>query len=246
MSLIFRLQGNQFTLRMKIKRIAFIIGWLVSSIAYAQETKEVTERDNVFTERFSVLKADKRNKQGRYQRYFRETLIETGDYNQGQRADLWEFYDLKGNIEQRFDYTTRQVQYSATYNQPDSLQTLYKIVSGSDTSYARLAKPPVPIGGNSQLTRTLMMNLRYPISAQRAGKQGVVIVAYLIDDTGAFGNARVLRSSGEGDMDAEALRVINLYNALQWVPGEWHGRNVSTFITQTVRFNNMGVINRPR
>jgi TonB family protein len=231
---------------MKIKKAAFVIGWLLGSVAYAQETREVTERDNVFTERFSVLKADKHSKQGGYERYFRETLIEKGNYNQGQRVGLWEFYDLSGKLDQTFDYTTRQIQYSANYNQPDSLQTLYKIISGSDTTYTRLAKPPVPIGGNSQLSRTLMMNLRYPISAQRAGKQGVVIVAYLVDDTGKFRPARVLRSSGEADMDAEALRVINLYSALQWIPAEWKERNVSTFITQPVRFSNMGVVNRPR
>lgn len=216
------------------------------SAAYAQETKEVTGQDNAFTEKYSVLKADKRTKQGPYRQYFRETLIEKGDYSQGNRIGVWEFYDMRGNLDQKFDYTAQQVQYSANYDRPDSLQTLYMVISHTDTSYVQLAKPPVPIGGSSQLARTLMTNLPYPISAQRAGKQGTVAVQYLVDEIGKFRPVRVIRSSGDRDMDEEALRVINLYGVLQWVPAELNGRKVSTMITQPVRFNNMGIGNGTR
>ena len=222
------------------------MGWLLSSVACAQETKEVTEETTVFLERYSVLKANKRTKHGSYQRYFSGKLIEEGDYTQGQRTGLWEFYDSRGTLDQRFDYTAQQVRYSVNYDQPDSLRTLYTVVIGSDTSFVRLAKPPVPIGGNSQLARIMMTNLRYPINAQRSGKQGAVLVVYTIDETGTFRPARVLRSSGDSDMDTEALRVINLYGALQWIPAELNGRKVGTTITQPVRFTNLLVGSEPR
>ena len=221
---------------MKNSQVWLVIGWLLSSAAYAQETKEVTERTGNYTEKYTVLKVNKRTKQGPYQRFFGEKLIEKGEYNQDQRVGPWEFYDMIGKLDQTFDYTTRQILFSTLYNQPDSLQKVYTIINGADTTYARLAKPPVPVGGQNQLFRIMVTNLRSPGTPLGSGRTSLIAIAYLVDETGKFGPIRLVRSSAEPAKTEEALRVINLFKTLEWLPGELNGRKVSTVSLQPVRF----------
>lgn len=221
---------------MENRHVLLVIAWLLSSVAYAQETREVTERKGSYSEKYTVLKANKRTRHGPYQQFFGEKLIEKGEYSQDQRVGPWEFYDMMGKLDQTFDYTTRQVLFSTLYNQPDSLQKVYTIVTNADTTYAPLAKPPVPVGGKNQLVRIMMTNLRSPGTPLGLGKTSMVTVAYLVDETGKFGPVRIVQSSAEPAKTAEALRVINLYSTLQWLPGELNGRKVSTVSMQPVRF----------
>lgn len=218
---------------MKNGKALLVIGWLLSSMAYAQEIREITRKADVYSEKYTVLKADKQIKQGLYQRYFRGKLIEKGEYNQGQRVGPWEFYDMMEKLDQTYEYTTHQVLFSTLYNRPDSLQPAYTVIIGTDTTYSQLTKPPVPVGGQNQLFRTMVTN----IHAVGMNKPSLVVVSYLVDETGKFGPVRIVRSSAESAKNEEALRVIKLYSALSWLPGELNGRKVTTISMQPVRFD---------
>ena len=52
------------------------------------------------------------------------------------------------------------------------------------------------------------LEVRYPDEAMRARRQGVAIVAAWIDAKGYVTYAEVRKSSGHGDLDAEALRAV--------------------------------------
>jgi protein TonB len=68
-------------------------------------------------------------------------------------------------------------------------------------------------------------NLIYPEEAMEKGISGVSIVAFDIDQTGRATNIRILKSSGNPMLDAEAMRVIR--KMPNWIPGKVNGRNVS-------------------
>lgn len=52
------------------------------------------------------------------------------------------------------------------------------------------------------------LEVRYPDSAMRAQRQGVTLVAAWIDAKGYVKYAEVNKTSGHGDLDAEALRAV--------------------------------------
>lgn len=72
---------------------------------------------------------------------------------------------------------------------------------------------PVDFDGTQEPTdRAAALNtpleVRYPDDAMRARRQGVTIVAAWVDAKGYVTYAEVRRSSGHGDLDAEALRAV--------------------------------------
>ena len=68
-------------------------------------------------------------------------------------------------------------------------------------------------------------NIIYPVDALDKGISGVSIVVFTIDQTGHVTNIRILKSSGNPTLDAEAMRVIR--KMPNWIPGKVNGRNIS-------------------
>jgi protein TonB len=84
-------------------------------------------------------------------------------------------------------------------------------------------------GGNTGLMNYVARNVVYPELAKEAGKQGIVYVSFVVNETGKVEGAKVLKGIGLG-CDEEVLRVIN--KMPQWKkPGKNGGHAVK------VRFN---------
>ena len=99
-----------------------------------------------------------------------------------------------------------------------------------DQSVARLS--PVRVGGEVRVPPKIRdVRPRYPIEAERAHVQGVVIIEALVDESGAVANARVVRSVPL--LDAAALACVR-----QWgfAPTMLNGRAVPVVMTVTVNF----------
>jgi len=93
--------------------------------------------------------------------------------------------------------------------------------------------PEFPVGGESGLLNYLGENLRYPDIAKDAGLEGMVVVAFVVENDGSISNVQVVR--GIADLlDKEALRVIN--NMPSWKPGEQNGQKVRVSYTVPIRF----------
>lgn len=88
----------------------------------------------------------------------------------------------------------------------------------TETIYQSVEEPPVLIGG----IPALLANLKYPTEAAERNIEGVVIVAYVVDETGTVRNAEVIQSLGYG-CDEEAMHLIS--NA-RFLPGLKHGNPV--------------------
>ena len=86
----------------------------------------------------------------------------------------------------------------------------------------------------------LAEHLNYPEKARKAGAQGKVYVSFIITDKGLVKDVKMLRSSGNAELDAEALRVANAMNnpdgSVMWTAGRNNGVAVNTQFTLPVSF----------
>ncbi len=96
--------------------------------------------------------------------------------------------------------------------------------SKTDRVYDVVETMPQFPGGNGEMMKFLMMNVRYPKAAFDANKQGRVIVSFVIGKDGSLSGAKVINSV-DPDLDAEALRVVG--SMPKWTPGTQGGKPVN-------------------
>jgi TonB family protein len=94
-------------------------------------------------------------------------------------------------------------------------------------------KMPEYPGGELQLRKDIAMSVRYPVDAQRYGKQGKVFVSFIVDTEGNVRNVHVVKSV-DPLLDAEAMRVVKLLP--RWKPGEQDGKRVCVSYTVPINF----------
>lgn len=88
-------------------------------------------------------------------------------------------------------------------------------------------------GGQKAMMKWLMENIKYPGAAAKAGKEGRVIVKFVVDKQGNVTKPVVARGVDES-LDAEALRVVKAMP--KWTPGRHNGKVVSVEYTLPVSF----------
>jgi len=50
---------------------------------------------------------------------------------------------------------------------------------------------------------------QYPETARQRGAKGIAIIGFVLDESGRIASVSLLRSSGEADLDAESVAVVN-------------------------------------
>ena len=85
-------------------------------------------------------------------------------------------------------------------------------------------KPTFGNGDANEFSKWVNSHLHYPEAAKAAGKQGRVILTFVVDTDGSVVDAKVLRGV-DPDLDAEALRVISSCTE-KWTPGMQDGKPV--------------------
>ena len=88
-------------------------------------------------------------------------------------------------------------------------------------------------GGMGELMKFMQRNVRYPKEAQEQGKQGRVVVQFVVEKDGSITDAKIAKSV-DPQLDAEALRVVNAMP--NWTPGKQRGKEVRTYFTIPVTF----------
>ena len=87
---------------------------------------------------------------------------------------------------------------------------------------------------NGDIYDYMAKNLHYPEAARKAGKEGRVGIKFAVDEHGYVGFEQVARSSGNNQLDAEAMRVVG--EMPRWTPGKNNGQPVAVFFTLPVTF----------
>ena len=88
-------------------------------------------------------------------------------------------------------------------------------------------------GGNVEMMNFFKENLKYPEAAKKANAQGRVIVTFTVAKDGSIEDAKVARSVNP-DLDAEALRVVNMMP--KWTPVSRAGKAVAVKYAVPVAF----------
>jgi len=126
---------------------------LIMCFCHAQDTTthagpETVARTNKpsenILEKFSVLKADKKIRQGLFQSFYNENkLVASGRYNNGKKIGIWRYSNFNGIINQVYDYTNNKLLFTIM---PDTSFARFefdtKINDADSLTY------PVKIGGN--------------------------------------------------------------------------------------------------
>jgi TonB family protein len=92
---------------------------------------------------------------------------------------------------------------------------------------------PVFPGGEKALNDFIRENLKYPAEAKKSGKEGLVVVQFVVDRNGKISDPTVVKSLGAGT-DEEALRVVELFPDFQ--PAKQNGQPVEFRFTLPIRF----------
>lgn len=232
----------------------------------AQELKKVNKSGSngpfdSYKEEYEVLKDEKKVKQGSYKKWRNNVLVEEGNYKGNKRDSTWLTYGLRGNVlikgnytndekvgvwqyfdsngvlEQEYDYSTQKI----VAFKPDSPLTLYQIISGIDTTYEKLSRPAMVIGGSRSYFEIIAKNLRYPISAAKSNISGKVYVRFVIDEKGDTSNYGVLKA-GDKSLDEEAIRVVKLIEG--WQPAMIDDKPVKVIHTIPITFGGSSIIGR--
>ena len=198
---------------------------IVTSYVHGQETILKEKKG----ESYYVLKSDPKIKHGTYQYSKKKQLIEKGQYDNGKKIGVWEFYDSDGSLEQKYDYSANQL----LFNKSDSQFTNCKmIVEGKPTDKPEVA--PVFIGGFSRYKRLMMQNLKYPEEAKTKGLEGRETILVSLSKTGEITGLTIYKAIDQ-TLDQEAIRLINELPH-EWIPAKNMSQSVDVIVALPVMF----------
>jgi colicin import membrane protein len=86
--------------------------------------------------------------------------------------------------------------------------------SGPDSFRAVAVPLPAATGGEAMSYSFIVGGMlervkQYPETARQRGAKGIAIIGFVLDESGRIASVSLLRSSGEGDLDAESVAVVN-------------------------------------
>lgn len=88
-------------------------------------------------------------------------------------------------------------------------------------------------GGNEAMMNFIMNNLRYPESAMNSGKEGKVIVSFVVNKDGSIKDVKT-KKSVDAALDAEAVRVVS--SMPKWKPAEKDNKKVNCEMVLPINF----------
>jgi len=93
---------------------------------------------------------------------------------------------------------------------------------------------PEFLGGEEAYFKYMTENMHYPEDEMEDGIEGVARVYYVVNKEGVVESAKVTRSSGNVNLDAEALRLIKAQP--RYLPGRQNGEPVNVGIAVDITF----------
>ena len=148
-----------------------------------------------------------------------------GNYKNGDKSGVWEFYSKTGKLIQKYNFDTRELEYPIDRpKQPAEGEALSLQYS---TTF---------IGGNEEIFEQLWENLVYPKKAEEAGIQGKVIVGFVVDANGEVTDIHVIHGIG-GGCDESAMDAVRSTSG-KWIPArKQNGETIATEMSLPIDFS---------
>ena len=148
-------------------------------------------------------------------------------------------HDAADKYDRSCFYPTGEIQYHEKFARNNNYTTEYYKPNGKKTKnpevkFERYMVMPEFPGGQQELFKFLSSTVWYPIPCQEQRIQGRVVVMFTVAKDGVISNIKVQESSGNADLDAEALRVIGAMP--KWSPGTLRGKPIRVMYTVPVNF----------
>ena len=105
----------------------------------------------------------------------------------------------------------------------------------STTADERKTPPQYP-GGEVAMMKALSGEVKYPAASMQKGAEGLVLVSFVVDADGGMKNVKVGKSSGNKQLDAEAVRAVKAAFNVKWIPATGNGKPVEAKHSVPVRF----------
>ena len=120
-----------------------------------------------------------------------------------------------------------------------------QLPDGDDKVYLVCENAPTFPGGTHAMYKYLAGNIKYPDEAKAAGKQGRVMVQFVVRKDGSISDVSVAKSAGDASLDKEAVRAVS--SMPKWNPGTQGGKPVNVQYTIPVQFKlPSGMINNEK
>jgi len=224
-----------------MKQSLTILIYILTLNTFGQTTKEITKKykNPWYTEKYNVLKSDKKIKHGNFQKLgYQDCLVIDGYYDFGKKDSLWttyywrskqiekqgffkddkrigewKFYSSDGNLIQTYDFTTQKLIYSIEPTKKTAI-----LQDGQEVEKMLLSNP--------QLVGSLIELYNYLAPAQmemyKSGeyelKTGIVLITLYVTKDGKTINHKIESGISE-KIDKKCLEIVKNIPDL-WIPGQ--------------------------
>ena len=148
-------------------------------------------------------------------------------------ANNYTFNNIKRRLEMRNNNNNRKLPILYAIMTTIILSTM--MIIGTNNTYAgdktEVTKQP---SYNGDMMSTLVENIKYPKSAFEDGIEGRTIVQLTISKEGTIKNTSVAQSSGNKELDEEAMRAAEFLK--EWIPGEKDGKKIDVAVQIPIKF----------
>jgi|GEM_PF-1638641 len=148
-------------------------------------------------------------------------------------ANNYTFNNIKRRLEMRNNNNNRKLPIVYAIMTTIILSTM--MIIGTNNTYAgdktEVTKQP---SYNGDMMSTLVENIKYPKSAFEDGIEGRTIVQLTISKEGTIKNTSVAQSSGNKELDEEAMRAAEFLK--EWTPGEKDGKKIDVAVQIPIKF----------
>lgn len=208
---------------------------LLSAAAQQTEKKTIRSKNPDSREVYYVIKGTD-IKHGPYSRTLRGTISisEKGQYDNGLKSGVWEYFDPTGKVEQRYDFSEDELVYERKESSSFAGATKSALIINGEFIENDTGQLPVLLGGSSKYAYYLANNLVYPSQARANQVEGTVIVSVTITTDGRIVDEQIEGEAGFG-LGEEALRVARLLPD-EWIPLTLDGKPVATRMFIPIRF----------
>jgi TonB family protein len=107
-------------------------------------------------------------------------------------------------------------------------------VKNDTTVYQVVETAPTFPGGMYKMFKYLTDNVKYPIECREKGIEGRTMVKFIVKKDGSIGNIEIVKSSGNENLDKEAIRIVS--SMPNWEPGMQRGEAVNVSFTIPITF----------
>ena len=204
-----------------MKKLLLSLLCCVSIYAYAQDTLKKTNKVGKFEELLTVLKSDKKVKQGSYKLMLDEKLVAAGNYDKGKRVGLWSFY-AGDQLEQQYDYNTNKL-ISNTLNQNIKCE-IESAVAGDSI------KPAIKVGGYLGGLKLLVAYANFDSNISGSGRNSIDHVI-TIDENGKATSWMALVKNADGIKVLTQSLADVPEELLQFYPAVLNGQKIASTLT---------------